>query len=57
VKFDMKRLSLVKDDAYNRDIWRSLTTGNRPTLPQYGNEDGSSMDCVLVTLNVTDDEL
>jgi len=33
-KVDMKRLGLVKDDAHNPDKWRSLTTGNRPTLPQ-----------------------
>jgi len=33
-----KRLSLVKDDAGNQDKWRSLTTGNGPTLPQCGNE-------------------
>jgi len=33
-----ERLGLVKDDAQNRDKWRSLTTGNRPTLPQCGNE-------------------
>jgi len=38
VKVDMKRLGLVKDDAHNRDKWTSLTTGNRPTLPRYGNE-------------------
>jgi len=29
---------MVKDDAYNRDKWTSLTTRNRPTLPQCGNE-------------------
>jgi len=34
----MKRLSLVKDDAHNRDMWRSLTTGNRSRLPQCSNE-------------------
>jgi len=34
----MKRLGLVKDDAHNRDKYRSLTTANRPTLPQCGNE-------------------
>jgi len=38
VKVGMKRLGLVKDDAQNRDKWRSLTTGNRPTLPQCSNE-------------------
>jgi len=38
VKFDMKRLDLVKDDAHNRDKWRSLTTGNRPILHQCGND-------------------
>jgi len=31
-------LGLVKDDAHNRDKWRSLTTENLPTLPQCGNE-------------------
>jgi len=42
----MKRLGLVKDDAYERKEefhdhkWRSFTTGNRPTLPQCGNEGG-----------------
>jgi len=35
----MKRLGLVKDDAHNRDMWTSLTTGNRSTLPQCSNED------------------
>jgi len=34
----MKRHSLDKDDAHTRDKWRSLTTGNRLTLPQCGNE-------------------
>jgi len=34
----MKRLGLVKDDAHNRDKCMSLTTGNRPTLPQCSNE-------------------
>jgi len=28
----MKRLGLVKDDDHNRDKWRSLAIGNRPTL-------------------------
>jgi len=37
VKVGMKRSNLVKDDAHNRDNWS--TTGNRPTLPQRGNED------------------
>jgi len=27
VKVDMKRFDLVKDDAHNRDKWRSLTNG------------------------------
>jgi len=31
-------LVLLKYDAHNRNKWRSLTTGNRPTLPQCGNE-------------------
>jgi len=34
----MKMLGLVKGDAFHQDIWKSLTTGNRPTLPQYDNE-------------------
>jgi len=38
VKVDMKRLGLVKDDAYSRDKWRSLTNEYRSTLPQCGNE-------------------
>jgi len=38
----MKRLGLVKDDAHNQEIWRSLTTENRPTLPQRGYEAGTS---------------
>jgi len=53
VKVDMKRLGLVKDDAHNRGKWRSLTTGNRPTLPQCGNAGVVFMDCVLVMLNVS----
>jgi len=35
-KVDMKRLGLVNDDTHNRDMWRSLVTGCRPTLPQCG---------------------
>jgi len=38
VKNGMKRFGLVKGDAHNLDKWRSLTTGNRPTLPQCGDE-------------------
>jgi len=38
IKVDMKRFGLVKEDAQNRDRCRSLTTANRPTLPQCGNE-------------------
>jgi len=34
VKIDIKRLGLVKDDAHNQDMWRSLTTGSCPTPPQ-----------------------
>jgi len=37
VNVDTKRLSLVKNDAHNRDKWKSLTTANRPTLPQCSN--------------------
>jgi len=38
--------------------WRSLTSGNRPTLPQCGRlmRMWSFMDCVLVTLNIDDDD-
>jgi len=33
VKVEKKMLGLVKDDAHNREKWwRSLPTGNRPTL-------------------------
>jgi len=39
VKVDiMIKLGLCKDDAHNRDKWRSLTTGNRSTLPLCGKE-------------------
>jgi len=34
----MKRLGFVKDGAHIRKKWRSLTTENRPELPQCGNE-------------------
>jgi len=50
VKVGIEKLGLVKDDAHNRDKWRSLTTGNRPTLPQSGK---SFMDCILITLNAS----
>jgi len=43
VKDDIKKLGLVKDDAHNRDKWRSLTTENRPTLPQ------CSFQCVILS--------
>jgi len=33
MKFEMKRLDLVKEDAQNRVRGKNLTTGNRPTLP------------------------
>jgi len=36
VKIDMKTLFLVNEDAHSRDRWRTLTTGNHPTLPQCG---------------------
>jgi len=35
VKDDIKRLGSVNDDDY---MWRNLTNGNRPTLPQSVNE-------------------
>jgi len=34
VKVDIKSPGLVKYDGQNQDKWRSLTTENRPTLPQ-----------------------
>jgi len=38
-KVDVKRLGLVKDDAYNQDKGRRLTIiGNHQTLPQCSNE-------------------
>jgi len=55
VKVNMKRLGLVKNGAHNRDKWRSLTTGNRSTLPQCGNHDGVVFyGLCYVTLNVND---
>ena len=36
---DMKELGLRKEDAQDRTRWRGLISGNRPTLPQCGNED------------------
>jgi len=51
VKVGIKRLGMVKDKAHNRDKWRSLTTGNRPTLPQCGNEGVMLYGFVLVMLN------
>jgi len=57
VKVDWRRLGLVKDNVHNLDIRRSLTTKNRPTLPECGNEGVILyMDCVLMTCNVNDDE-
>jgi len=38
MKVGIKRFGLVKDDTHIRDKWKSLTIGNRPTLPQCGNE-------------------
>jgi len=38
VKVDMKRVGLIKKDAHNGDRWKSLATGNSPTLPQCGRE-------------------
>jgi len=35
----MQRLDLINDDAHNQDRGRNLTSsGNCPTLPQFGNE-------------------
>jgi len=34
VKVDTNRLGLVQEDARYRDRWRSLTTGNRSTVPE-----------------------
>jgi len=59
MKVDMKRFGLVKDDsAHNRDKWRSLITGNHPTLPQCGKRVWFFMEYVFMTLNINeyDDE-
>jgi len=40
VKVGIKMLRLVKDDARDRDKGRSLTSENRPTLPQCDNYGG-----------------
>jgi len=34
----MKRIDLVKKDAHDQNKWRSMGTGNHPTLPQCGND-------------------
>jgi len=52
----MKMLTLVKDHARNRDKWRSLTTGNRPTLPQCDNEGVILYGLRSCDLNVNDDD-
>jgi len=51
VKVDIKSPILIKDDAHNRDEWRSLTTGSRPTLPECGDEEG-----ILYGLSFCDDK-
>jgi len=38
VKVHMKRLGLINNNAHNREKWRNLTNGNRPTLHQCGND-------------------
>jgi len=38
VKIDMEWLGSVKEDAYNRDKWRSLAIGKHLNLPQCGIE-------------------
>jgi len=43
VKVDIKRLGLIIDDAHNRDMWRSLTTGTRPALSQCGDNFRSTL--------------
>jgi len=55
VKVDMKRFGLVNDDdSHNQDKWRSLTTGNHPTLSHCGTEGVSFTDYIPVTLNVNE---
>jgi len=56
VKVAMKRFGLIKEDAQNQDRWRSLTTRNRPTLPQCYNEGLFHMDCLLMTFHINDDD-
>jgi len=56
LKVEMKKLGLVKENARNRDRWRRFTTGNRSTLPRCGNEGGVLTDCILMILNVNDDD-
>jgi len=51
---DMKRLGLVKGNTQNQDKWRSLTTGNHPTLSHCGTEGVSFTDYIPVTLNVNE---
>jgi len=46
VKIDMKWLDFVRECAHNRERWRSLITGNHPTLPQCGYECVVLTDCV-----------
>jgi len=52
----MKRLGLVKDDAHNRDRWKRLTSGSRPTLPQCGNEGVIILGLRSHDVKVNDDE-
>jgi len=35
---DTKKVGFIREDALIRDTWKSLTSGNRPTLPQGGKE-------------------
>jgi len=53
VKVDMKRFGLVKEDAHNRDKWRSLTTGAVQHCLSAVMREWFFMDCVLVTLNIS----
>jgi len=47
-------MAIYKTTTQPDDI---LTTGNnRPTLPQFGKKGGIFTDCILVMLNVKDDD-
>jgi len=52
----MKMLGFVNDDVHNRNEWKRLTSGNRLTLPQCGNEGVIPYGLRFATLNVNDDD-